>query len=91
MPIMFNWTFYQGKHATRPVPTRQRGKRPLISVRSGRIGAESLRRFEEANLPSGEPIRFQPKTAMNRLFPLVTEMAALDVRPEHQDYPGAFH
>ena len=42
MPIMFNWTFYQGKHATRPVPTRQRGKRPLISVRSGRIGAESL-------------------------------------------------
>ena len=42
MPIMFNWHFHLEKQSSRPVPTRQRDKHPLIQARSGRIVAESL-------------------------------------------------
>lgn len=71
MPIMFNWDFHQGKRRTRPVAARQRGKQAVIPARSGRIEAESLRRFEGANFPSSEPIRFHGKNARSRLFRVV--------------------
>ncbi|AHX63656.1 hypothetical protein B224_p00017 (plasmid) [Aeromonas media WS] len=33
-----------------------------------------------SHAPSGEPIRFQPQTTMNRPFPLVMKMSAQDIK-----------
>lgn len=65
MPIMFNWPFYQGKRAVRPVLAAEGPFRVLRQGCRGGLAAESLRRFGRGFGRDLWPIRFRPNWAVS--------------------------
>lgn len=64
-PIMFNWPFYQGKRAVRPVLAAEGPFRVLRQGCRGGLAAESLRRFGRGFGRDLWPIRFRPNWAVS--------------------------